>query len=312
LDEKPCFPPQDEWIRMSLLVAVPCGVASAIAYGVSTAVEHSAAHETGSQTAGDVKPSGLLRLVKNPRWLMGMAGDTLGLVLQVLALSTGPVVLIQPLLVLALPISLPVARWLGGPRPGRAQFLSCLWIILGLGAFFAIVGNPGDADPLDTRGAVICVLIAAAVGVVTLAIFRKRTGAVKAAVYGTVSGAWFGVVAVLMDAAAATWQAHGIAAFGRGEGLVPLVSLIVLGAASIALSQVAFAAGSLGASFPANLTADPVTAVLLGAILLNERVPAAALEVVAYVACLAAVLYGAVRLAAEPAAEPVARTAVTA
>jgi hypothetical protein len=285
---------------MSLLIAVPCGVASAIAYGVSTAVEHAAAHETASTAPGDPTPGGLLNLVKNPRWLMGMAGDTLGLVLQVMALATGPVVLIQPLLVLALPISLPVARWLGGPRPGRPQFLSCLWIILGLGAFFGIVGNPGDADPLSTRGAILCVVIVAVAGTVTIAAVRHRTGVLKAVVYGTVSGAWFGVVAVLMDAAAAAFQADGIAAFGRGAGLVPLVSLVLLGAASIALTQVAFAVGALAASFPANLTADPLVAVLLGASLLHEGLPNSALAFIAYAACFAAVLYGAVRLAADP------------
>ncbi|HEX4016978.1 MAG TPA: DMT family transporter [Frankiaceae bacterium] len=294
---------------MSLLVAVPCGVASAIAYGVSTAVEHSAAHESVDETAPG---SGLLSLVKNPRWLMGIGGDTLGLVLQVIALSTGPVVLIQPLLVLALPISLPVARWLGGPRPGRSQFLSCLWIILGLGAFFAIVGNPGDADALDTRAAIICVLIAAVVGVAALALVRGRSGTVKAAVYGTVSGAWFGVVAVLLDAAAATWQQHGIAAFGRAEGLVPLVSFLVLGAASLALTQVSYAVGALNASFPGNLTADPVVAVLLGVALLNERIPESVLAVIAYLLCLAAVLFGVLRLALQPAAEPVASSVVVA
>jgi hypothetical protein len=294
---------------MSLLIAVPCGVASAFAYGVSTAVEHSAAQEVTSvsaaASAGSAQPAGgLLRLVSNPRWLMGMAGDTLGLILQVIALSTGPVVLIQPLLVLALPISLPVARWLGGPRPGRAQFLSCGWIIAGLGAFFAIVGNPGDADPLDTRAAVIVVVVAAVAGIAALGPFRARSGTVKAAVYGTVSGAWFGVVAVLLDATAATWQHHGIAAFGRAGGLVPLISLAVLGAASLALTQVSYAAGALGASFPGNLTADPVVAVLLGVMLLNEHIPESALAIVAYAACFAAVLYGAIRLAVEPSREP--------
>jgi hypothetical protein len=291
---------------MSLLVAVPCGVASAFAYGVSTAVEHSAAQDV-SKAAGAAAPAGnLLSLLKNRRWLMGAGGDTLGFALQAVALSTGPVVLIQPLLVLALPISLPVARWLGGPRPGRAQFISCGWIILGLGAFFAIVGNPGDADPLDTRAAVTLVVIAAVGGLSVLAPFRARSGTVKAAVYGTVSGAVFGVVAVLVDAAAGTFQQHGIAAFGRAEGLVPLVSLVVLGAASLALTQVSYAVGPLAASFPGNLTADPVIAVLLGVVLLNEHIPESVLPVIAYVACFAAVLYGAIRLAVSPAAEPVA------
>jgi hypothetical protein len=289
---------------MSLLIAVPCGVASAVAYGVSTAVEHSAAQDVSKNSAADAPAGGLLSLLSNRRWLMGVAGDTLGFVLQAIALSTGPVVLIQPLLVLALPISLPVARWLGGPRPGRAQFMSCGWIILGLGAFFAIVGNPGDADPLDTRAAIIVVAIATVGALAALAPFRSRSGTVKAAVYGTVSGALFGVVAVLVDAAAGTFKVHGIAAFGRAEGLVPLVSLLVLGAASLALTQVSYASGALAASFPGNLTADPFVAVLLGAILLNERIPESPLSVLGYVACFAAVLYGAIRLAVHPADEP--------
>ena len=290
---------------MSLLIAVPCGVASAFAYGVSTAVEHSAAQDVSKAADAEAPAGGLLSLVKNPRWLMGVGGDTLGFVLQAIALSTGPVVLIQPLLVLALPISLPVARWLGGPRPGRAQFLSCAWIIVGLGAFFAVVGNPGDADPLDTRAAIVVVAVAAVAGVAALVPVRTRSGTMKAVVYGTVSGAWFGVVAVLVDAAAATWKVHGMDAFGRAEGLVPLVSLLVLGAASLALTQVSYAAGALAASFPGNLTADPVVAVLLGAVLLNERIPYTPLAFIAYVACFAAVLYGAIRLAVEPDTEPV-------
>jgi hypothetical protein len=295
---------------MSLLIAVPCGVASAIAYGVATAVEHSAAQDVSKSAAADAPAGGLLSLLKNPRWLMGVGGDTLGFVLQAIALSTGPVVLIQPLLVLALPVSLPVARWLGGPRPGRAQFISCGWIIVGLGAFFAIVGNPGDADPLDTRAAVTVVAIAAVAGLAALAPFRRRSGTVKAAVYGTVSGALFGVVAVLVDAAAGSYQDHGIGAFGRAEGLVPLISLLVLGAASLALTQISYAAGALAASFPGNLTADPFVAVLLGAILLNERIPESPLSVAGYVACFAAVLYGAIRLAIHPADEAAATSAV--
>jgi hypothetical protein len=290
---------------MSLLVAVPCGVASAVAYGIATAVEHSAAQDVSKAAGADAPAGGLLGLLKNPRWLMGVGGDTLGFVLQAIALSTGPVVLIQPLLVLALPISLPVSRWLGGPRPGRSQFISCAWIILGLGAFFAIVGNPGDADPLDTRAAVTVVVIAAVGGIAALVPFRGHSGTVKAAVYGTVSGALFGVVAVLVDAAAGTFQQHGIAAFDRAEGLVPLVSLLALGAASLALTQVSYAVGPLAASFPGNLTADPVIAVLLGVVLLNEHIPESAFAVIAYVACLAAILYGAIRLAKSPATEPV-------
>jgi drug/metabolite transporter (DMT)-like permease len=287
---------------VSLLVAVPCAVAAALAYGASTAVEHSAAHESdagaGANTGSGSGPgNGLWRLVRNPRWLLGMAGDAFGLVLQVLALATGPVVLVQPILVLALPISLPIAWKLGGPRPGRTSYLACGWIIAGLGVFFGLVGNPGDASALPIKPGLIATVCVVVVGAILLLIARALGSSAKAALYGAVAGAWFGFVAVLMDAVAKSWSDHGLHAFTRSDALIPLAALVVIGGASIALTQVAFAVGALGASFPANLTADPVLAVVLGAVLLHETLPSSPLYVGAYVACVAAILVGAVQLA---------------
>ena len=276
---------------MSLLVAVPCAVASAVAYGASTAVEHSAAHS--SSTSADAR--GLIALVRNPRWLLGMAGDTLGLLLQVAALATGPVVLVQPILVLALPVSLPIAWALGGPRPGPPEAISCLWLVAGLAAFFALIGDPGSGDALRLGPAVITAVVITVVGVLAVVALNRGVRPVKAAVY-----AGFGFVAVLMDAVTNAWVDDGVHAFARAEGLVPLVILVVLGGASIALTQAAFQIGALAASFPANLAADPVMAVLLGALLLHEDVPVSAGHLAAYAACLGAIVYGAVRLAADP------------
>jgi drug/metabolite transporter (DMT)-like permease len=279
---------------VSLLIAVPAAVAAAVAYGVSTAGEHSAA----SEPAPDGAPGGLLRLLRNPRWLAGMLGDGVGLLLQILALATGPVLLVQPILVLALPVSLPISWLLGGPRPGWREFRAVTLILLGLAVFFVLVGSPGEADPLHVRPAVIAVIVVVAAGVVALAAVRSHRGPVRAAVYGGVAGAWFGFVAVLMDATATAWRAHGLAAFGRADGLVPLCTLLILGGVSIALTQVAFQLGDLAASFPANLAADPVLAVILGSLLLHENLPHSAGYVVAYLVCVAAIVAGSVRLAA--------------
>jgi drug/metabolite transporter (DMT)-like permease len=279
---------------VSLLIALPAAAGAAVAYGVSTAVEHSAA----SSSASTEGPSGLLRLLRNPRWLAGMLGDGVGLLLQILALATGPVLLVQPILVLALPVSLPISWLLGSPRPGWREFWAVLAILVGLAVFFVLVGSPGEADPLRARPAVIAVLVVVITGVAALAAVRGQRGPVRAAVYGGVAGAWFGFVAVLMDATATTWRADGVAAFGRPAGLVPLVTLLILGAVSIALTQAAFQLGELTASFPANLTADPVLAVILGSLLLHENLPHSAGYVAAYLLCLAAIVAGSVRLAA--------------
>jgi hypothetical protein len=278
---------------MSLLVAVPCGVAAAIAYGTASAVQHDAAH-TGT---GSADALGLLRLLRDPRWLLSMGADTVGLVLQVIALSTGPVVLIQPLLVLALPVSM-LAGWaLGGPGPRRAEYLACASILGGLALFFALVGNPGKSAPLSAHAAMTAVLVALVAGLAACLAVRGRSVSLRAAVYGGVAGSWFGVVSVLLNATATTWRDHGLAGFSGPGGLVPLVALIVLGGMGVALTQISFQVGALGSSFPANKAADPVVAVVLGSVLLHERLPAGPGYVLGYLACLAAIVAGTIRLA---------------
>jgi drug/metabolite transporter (DMT)-like permease len=281
---------------MSLLVAVPCGIGAAIAYGASTAVEHSAAH-TDDATA-DAR--GLVALLRNPRWLIGFAGDGLGLILQVIALATGPVVLVQPLLVLALPVSLPIAWWLGGRRPDRTDYLWSALIIAGLALFFGVVGNPGDASVITDHQALIVIIVSLVAGGAALGAVHGRSRSTRALVYGTVAGAWSGVVGVLVDAAAAAWEHHGIRAFVHGYGLVPLSGLLLVGALAVVLTQTALQIGELGASFPANLSADPVVAVVLGATVLGENIPTSAGALVAYAAGLGAIMTGAVKLARRP------------
>jgi hypothetical protein len=232
--------------------------------------------------------------------LLSIGGDAVGLALQVVALSTGPVVLVQPLLVVALPVSL-IAGWaMGGPRPVRGDYLACLGILGGLAAFFALLGDPGKGTLLATRPALAAIGVGLVAGLAACAAVARRTVALRAGVFGGVAGAWFGLVGVLLNAAATTWRERGLSGFAHPEGLVPLVGLLVVGALGITLTQVSFQIGALGASFPANKAADPVVAVVLGGVLLHQHVPAGAWYVAAYVACVVAIVGGTVRLANPP------------
>lgn len=283
---------------MSLLIAIPCAIASAIAYGGSTAVEHSAAHEPDG-TSGVARVLGLLR---NPRWLLGLGGDTLGLIFQIIALSTGPVILVQPILILALPVSLPVAWLIGGPRPRPVDYRWCAVILVALSLFFLTIGTPGPAVAMTS--AQVLAATAAVVGVggallIAAQLLLRARGNARAAIFGGVAGGWFGFVAVLMDAASTVWDDGGMRAMGEGRGIAPLAVLIVLGTASIALTQVAFQIGSLSASFPSNMVANPVVAVALGALLLQEDIPLSPVHIAAYLICLGVITVGTVRLAAE-------------
>lgn len=278
---------------MSLAIAVPCAVASALAYGTATAVQHRAAHrDTGRADARDLR-----RLARDPRWLASVGGDALGLVLQVVALATGPVLLVQPLLVLAVPVALPVGRLLGGPAPGWRDYAACVGILGSLAVFFALVGDPGHAAPLPTTSAVWALAVAAVVGAGVLLAVNTATRTVRAAAYGAVAGAWFGLVGVLLDSVATTWSRSGLAGMTHPAGWVPLACLLLVGAAALLLTQFSFQVGSLAASFPANEATAPVVAVVLGAALLHERLPTSPGHVAAYLLCLAVVAGGATQLA---------------
>jgi len=278
---------------MSLVIAVPCAVLSAVSYGAATAMQHRAVH-TGS---GRADARGLLRLLGDPRWLVSVFGDGVGLALQAVALSTGPVVLVQPLLVLAVPVSLPMGWALGGRRPSRGDYLACVGILLALGAFFAIVGDPGGAVPLTPGSVGLVTVIGTSAGALACAFVRHASPTVRAAVYGAVAGAAFGIVGVLLDATSRTVQQLGWQSLQRPAGWTPLLGVALVGTVAVIVTQVSFQLGPLGASFPANEVAAPVVAVALGAAVLHEKVPASPAAVTAYAACLLSVLAATIWLA---------------
>lgn len=296
---------------MSLWVAVPCGLAAAAAYGVASAVQHAEAHAVGGQAAepdADTRAGvrTLVGLLGNARWWLSIGGDGAGLVLQVIALATGPVVLIQPLLVLSLAVALPVGWALGGPRPDRGSARGCALVIGALGVFFVLVGDPGPGGSLAVRAAVVLVVVAPLLGAAVVLAVRGRGARARAVCYGAVAGSGFGLVGVLVNALATAVTDHGFGFLDDARGWLPLAGVIGIGGAALVLTQVSFQIGDLGASFPANEAAAPLVAVVLGAALLGEHVPVSVPHLAGYLICLAAIVVGTARLA-RPAGAPTGR-----
>jgi drug/metabolite transporter (DMT)-like permease len=281
----------------SLVVAVPFGIGSAIVYGTSIVIQHRTAQKH-SEGQGQTSAAGLWRLARSPVWWLAIAGDIVGFVLQIIALSAGPVVFIQPLVVLMLPVSLGVSFLMGGHRPGLGDYLGVIGVLGGLATFLALVGEPGNGHVPHPRKIAMAVLVVLLVGLVFALVVAGRGRLIRGAVYGAVAGAYFGTLAVMVDAAsdrASRAGLHGLLATPRG--LVPLLGIVVLGLGATVLTQMSFQVGALGATLPANLATDPLMAVFFGVALLRERIPLGIGHCCAYVLCLAAVVGGAIRLA---------------
>jgi len=276
---------------VSLTLAVVAGLGSALAYGAGTAGQHAEAY-TGEADAGR-----LVDLARNPRWLLASLGDVVGIALQLLALANGPVVLVQPMLVLSLPVAVVLRSFFGAPKPSRADLANCLVVILGLALFFVLLGEPRRGSIISTQATAWTALLSLVAGGMAIAAVRNRAPVPRAITFGAVAGCWFGVVSVLIEAVSSVWQVDGLAGFRHPVGMVPLTAVVVLAVGGYLLVQLGFQLGPLGASFPPSLILDPVVAVALGAVLLSERVPLGSGRVLGYLLCIAAVGWASVRLA---------------
>ena len=278
---------------MSLAVAVPLGIASSLVYGSTIVVQHRASHNEGEENARH-----LVRLLRDPVWVAAVLGDFIGFVLNAAALAAGPVVIIQPLVVLMLPVALFVGWLLGGPRPTAIDYLSSLAIVAGLSGFLILVGTPGAGHAPRARYFALTVLIVLALGAVIALAARGRSAVFRGAVYGGVAGMFFGTLGVFVDGLSDVVVHRGyLGLVSSGRGLIPLIGIGLLGLCGIVLTQVSFQVGQLAATLPANSAADPFVAVLIGVILLREHIPFSIAHLIGYALCLTVVVLGAIRLA---------------
>jgi drug/metabolite transporter (DMT)-like permease len=279
-----------------LVVAVPFGVGSSVVYGTSIVVQHRTAQEHAE--GGQASAAGLLRLVRSPAWLLAIAGDFVGFLLQIAALSTGPVVVVQPLVVLMLPVALAVSFLIGGYRPRLGDHLGVIGVVGGLAVFLAMIGIPGAEHVPRPRYLGMATIGVIVVGAILCIFATGRNKVIRGAMYGAVAGGYFGALAVMVDAASSEASDQGVDGLLESpRGLVPLACLTLLGIGGIVLTQMSFQVGALGATLPASLATDPLVGVLFGAALLRERIPMGAGHIAVYVLCLATVVAGAIRLA---------------
>jgi hypothetical protein len=204
-----------------------------------------------------------------------------------------------------LPVALAVSALTGGHRPRLGDYLGCIGVLGGLAMFLILVGRPGEPQVPRPGVIVFAVGLVLVGGLLACAVVIKRGRVVRGAVYGGVAGAYFGALAVMVDAASDRVSQHGFESLiDDPRGFVPIICLVVLGVTGIVLTQMSFQVGALGATLPANLALDPLMGVALGAMLLHEYIPLSAGHLAAYAVCLGAVVAGAVRLA-DPHAGPI-------
>jgi drug/metabolite transporter (DMT)-like permease len=256
---------------------------------------------------GDSK--GFARLLTNKIWLLGLVAQILGVVLQAAALDRGRVAIIQPLLVTTIIWAMPLGYYLTQQRIVRRHILGAALVVVGL-AVFASVGDPAGGIDNAATSAWLAAFIVAGAACAALLLFGRRGGlSARAAVFGATAGILYGISATLMKPVVEDLHAEGL---GHVLTTWELWVMAVGGLVGFYLQQVSLATGRLVPSVATVSVANPVVSVLLGVLVLQERLdqPPAWHAVVA-VGGLATALLGAVVVASatEEGAPAVAETA---
>ena len=213
-------------------------------------------------------PRSILAVLADPIWLLGLLAQGVGIVLQAAALDRGRVSIIQPLLVTAVIWALPLGYFLTGQRITKRMVAGAIVVVAGL-AVFASFGDPAggvDDAPLSDWIVPILVIIAASIGLFLVA---RRLGATgRAATLGTMAGVLYGLSATLMKPVVETLHADGLAATMESWEFWMMSAGGLVG---FVIQQISLSTGKLVASVATVSVANPIVAVALGAIVLQER-----------------------------------------
>lgn len=274
---------------------IALALAAALLFALGTVLQQRAGLEKPSEGSSS---SLLLRMARRPVWLAGIAADAFGFIAQAAALGVGRLAVVQPLLVSSVVFALPLGARLTGQRVRRLDVGAAFLVLAALVAFLTIADpSGGRADAplgqwLIAGGA--CVLVC------TPLVLLGQHGPAprRAAMLGIATGILFALSAALTKAVVDELDDGILGVFVNWH----LYALVVVGYASMTLNQLALNTGALAPAVATSMAFDPITSVVLGVALLQEKLDTSPPEIAATLVALAAALAGMAILARSQAA----------
>jgi hypothetical protein len=233
-------------------------------------------------------------LAANRLWLIGITVDISASAMQAIALHFGALALVQPILVLDLLFAVVITAILARRRPDRVVAAGVLCCTGGLALFLA-VGRP-QSPPVSVAPTILLPLGVGMAGVIVLCLVAWRVSPQRFLPLATAfaCGAIFGVTAFLLKEIT---QTIGLG-FNPPSQQWPLYAFIVAEPIGFLLNQDAFQESSLIAPVLAIRTVtDPLVAIGIGLVWLNEQIASSPAAIAAEVAGLIIMSVGVVALA---------------
>ncbi|MBV9204815.1 MAG: DMT family transporter [Actinobacteria bacterium] len=276
--------------------AILLALAASLCTATASVCQRAGARNTGAAARFDARL--IVRLARQPAWLLGIAALIGGFVLQLTALRFGELALVQPILAAELLFVFGYLAVAGSRRPKLRDWLAAAAMSAGIGVFLRLAAPSGGRLHAAGSSWQMAGLVTAGVVLAAVAVafgLRGRPGASgsrRAAVLGAATGISWGFMAAVIK----ELSSH------LGDGIGAIFStwspylLVAAGAATMLLASHALAAGPLAASQPGFTILDPLAASLLGVFLFGEHIRTGPSALAGEALALAVVIAGATAL----------------
>jgi drug/metabolite transporter (DMT)-like permease len=228
----------------------------------------------------------LIALLHRPMWWSGIASMSVGQTLTGIALQKGAITLVAPLASTNLLWAFLIRAVLIRHRPPRRDLVGAAGFAIAV-SVFVIVGGPKVSRSNQPAGLLISAAVTAGVAALAtgLVILGVRRSAMVASVTAAIAA---GVLYGLQDVAT-----RGAIILSTQHGISPVVQslwpylLLAAATAAVLLTQRAFHAARLDHALPPMAATQPVLGVILGVLLLGDRLALGRGALAVEAACLA-------------------------
>ena len=268
--------------------------------GVAVVEEkHGSGHKAGLSIAQ------LWRLVRSPWWALGTLLLGLAILCQLTSLGFAPIIVVQPLGVVALVITSVVNARVTHTPLTRDAVRAISFCVVGIAIFVTVAAFVAQETLIQEKQLIIILIIMGAVVVllgVAFGLLRKRFTAIF---YILSAGLLYGFVATLAKVVI-NRLLNGNFEWLTVGCVVALIAAAALGAYFV---QTAYSVGSPDLVIAGLTVVDPLVAVSIGIIVLGEAADAPVWTIFVWIAAAAIAVYGVFQLARTRAAQVAAEQA---
>jgi hypothetical protein len=246
-------------------ITITFALAAALANGVHLMTQHSVSIGMSGEHRGWNLVTFLFR---QPLWLLGWLAAAAGFAFQAIALHSGQLSIVQPLLVTELVFVLLVRRFWIHQHIAKMAWTAAL-ITCGALAVFLTVAQPHGGHLRPDAADWLSALAVFGGAVAVLAVMARWGSPVRrAALYATAASITWALMAAFIKATTDVLTTSGL--LGTLAHW-PLYALVASGVVGSVLQQAALQTGPLSVSQPLIVVVDPAVAIVLSVWIFDER-----------------------------------------